>query len=114
MAKDDYHVIAYRILAYLYACLKTGEKPSLGYLRYGTEDFPIGKDYWNYILRHLYEDGFVEGVVVMPVVGSRSKAVKITEDIMVTPEGIAYLDENSAMQRAKKFLKELKETIPGL
>ena len=25
MAKDDYHVIVYQILAYLYQCLKTGK-----------------------------------------------------------------------------------------
>ena len=25
MAKDDYHVIVYQILAYLYTCLKTDE-----------------------------------------------------------------------------------------
>lgn len=26
MAKDDYHVIVYQILAYLYQCLKKGEQ----------------------------------------------------------------------------------------
>ena len=26
MAKDDYHVIVYQILAYLYQCLKKGKK----------------------------------------------------------------------------------------
>ena len=27
MAKDDYFVLAYRILSYLYACFKAGERP---------------------------------------------------------------------------------------
>lgn len=29
MAKDDFFVIAFRILAYLYACMKEGGKPDL-------------------------------------------------------------------------------------
>ena len=31
MAKDDYHVIAYKILAYLYTCLKEGRNPEKGF-----------------------------------------------------------------------------------
>lgn len=29
MAKDDYFVVVYKILKYLYECLKKGEKPAL-------------------------------------------------------------------------------------
>ena len=32
MAKDDFHVIAYRILDYLYECMKKGESPEVEYL----------------------------------------------------------------------------------
>lgn len=31
MAKNDYFVIAYRILTYLYECFKSGEKPDTGF-----------------------------------------------------------------------------------
>lgn len=27
MAHDDLHVVMYKILAYLYSCMKSGEKP---------------------------------------------------------------------------------------
>ena len=30
MAKDDYFVVMYKILAYLYQCLKDGVKPNIG------------------------------------------------------------------------------------
>lgn len=40
VAKDDYFVLAYRLLSYLYGCLKAGEKPDWEYLDYGTKDFP--------------------------------------------------------------------------
>ena len=32
MAQNDYFVIVYRILKYLYDCLKKGEKPEVEYL----------------------------------------------------------------------------------
>ena len=113
MSKDDYHVIAYRILIYLYACIKQGQKPSLDYLQYNTDDFPVGKDYWYYILENLYISGYIEGVSIVPILGD-SKCVKLTDSLRITPLGIEYIQENSTMQKAKSFLKELKEIIPGL
>ena len=46
MVKDDYHVIVYKILAYLYSCLKKGENPEKEYLLCDgacstLEDFPF-------------------------------------------------------------------------
>lgn len=114
MAKDDYFVITYRILAYLYACLKSGEQVSLEYLKYDTSDFPIGKDYWYYIFTHLYEDGYVEGVSLIPILGNTVKGVKLNPWVQITPKGIEYFQDNSTLQRAKNFLKELKEFIPGM
>lgn len=32
MAQNDYFVIVYRVLKYLYDCLKKGEKPEVEYL----------------------------------------------------------------------------------
>lgn len=112
MAKDDYHVIAYRILAYLYICLKEGEKPDINHIQY--EEMGINQRYWEYIMRHLYEDGYMEGVSLFNVVGKDSTGVKVTKQVMITPKGIEFLQSNSAMGRAKDFLKTLKETIPGL
>lgn len=113
MAKDDYHVLVYRILVYLYACLKKCEKPSLEYMKNDTDAFPVGFDYWQYIFRNLYSDGYIEGVVSVPVIGD-IKQVKVTDELMITPKGIEYLQENSSMKRAMNFLKELKATIPGM
>ena len=114
VARDDYHVITYRILIYLYACLKQGQKPNFDYLKYNTDDFPVGKDYWYYIIENLYKDGYIEGVVIIPVLGQVNKGVKLNECLKITPKGIEYLQDNSTMQKAKNYLKELKEIIPGL
>ncbi len=114
MAKDDYFVLAYRLLSYLYACLKSSESPDMEYLQCGTKDFPIAEPYWEYLLEHLLTDGYVEGIVLVPVIGRTTKLVKLTPELRITPDGIQFLQENTAMQRAAQFLKSIKETIPGL
>lgn len=113
MAKDDYHVLVYRLLAYLYACLKSDEQPDMDYLRFNTNHFPIGEAYWNYILENLLLEGFITGVTLVPIVGRMDKGVKIQPNIRITPAGIEYLEENSLMAKAKKALKDFKEIIPG-
>lgn len=111
MARNDYFVIAYRILAYLYACLKDGERPNLNYIR--AESFEIVESYFEYVIENLYDEGYIKGVMLVPILG-KQRGVKMMEDIAITPKGIEFLQSNSAMSRAKEFLKTLKETIPGL
>jgi hypothetical protein len=53
MAKDDYHVIVYKILAYLYSCLKKGENPEKEYLLCDGALFNINHTYWLYIIKNL-------------------------------------------------------------
>ena len=48
MAQNDYFVIVYRVLKYLYDCLKKGEKPEAEYLVASTYNIP--ENYWIYIL----------------------------------------------------------------
>ena len=114
MARDDYFVIAYRILAYLYACLKSGELPDISYISADSDAINISPNYWEYIIRHLYEDGYIEGISLVTVAGRSAPGIKINMDFMITPSGIDFLQNNSAMSRARDFLKTLKETIPGL
>ena len=112
MAKDDYFVLAYRILAYLYACLKNGEQPDMNYI--SASELGINPNYWEYIMRHLYQDEFIEGLHVLNVACRATPQIKLTQAIMITPLGIEFLENNSTMAKAKIFLKTLKETIPGL
>lgn len=109
MAKNDYHVIAYRILIYLYECLKSGERINERVI--SAEVLHIVPSYWDYIMIHLYEDGYIEGVSVISALGG--KTVKMHPELQITPKGIEFLEENSMMGKAKEFLKTLKETIPG-
>lgn len=76
MAKDDYHVIVYRILAYLYACVKSGEPVDMEYLTYGTKAFPVNESYWSYIITTLAESGYVRGVCFIPVLEQGGRGIK--------------------------------------
>lgn len=46
MAKDDYHVIVYKLLAYLYRCLKDGEAIQTDLLEPGSRMINVNQNYW--------------------------------------------------------------------
>ena len=111
MAQNDYFVICYKILSYLYDCLKAGSEISREYLQ--AESFNCPLSYWEYIICHLYDDGYIEGVQMIPILGQR-RSYKLMPDIAITPKGIEYLQNNSMMAKAKECLKTIKDITPGL
>lgn len=116
MAKDDYFVIVYQILTYLYACLKQGKPVNVDYIKVGSPLFKanITEDYWRYIIEHMYKQGFVEGVVVDDTIDNAPVFIWKLEQTRITPDGIEYLNENSMMAKVRKYLKEAKDIIPGV
>ena len=111
MAKNDYYVIAYRILAYIYACLK--EDAAFNPEEISYERLAIPESYWNVVAVDLVERGYIKDAFVIPVLRD-GKRVKWGIRPIVTMEGVEFLHSNSMMGKAKEFLKTLKETIPGL
>ena len=102
MSKDDYFVLAYRILSYLYACFKAGEQPDMDCISADVLHIPVG--YWFNIMRSLTEEGYIVGLVFPASIGSI--------DLRITQKGIEFLQENSMMKKAAAFLKTIKETVP--
>ncbi len=111
MAKDDYHVIVYQILAYLYTQLKAGEPVDPKILEPGSKYLSINERYWSYIMKNLVQDGLISGVVISKPWGE-STIVAGLEYAMITPRGIEYLTDNSFLIKAKEFLKDLKAIVP--
>lgn len=107
MAKNDYFVVAYRILAYLYECFKAGEKPDIDF--YGADALKINNGYWTNVMESLYNEGCITGINIIKSAGVQG--VKVME-LKITQKGIEYLQENSFMAKAKDFLKTAKEIIP--
>lgn len=114
MAKDDYHVIVYQILAYLYQRLKKGEPVQPQML---MKDSPLFKTdisaaYWAYVMYMLHHTGLITGVTFVEMDGLNIPYAANPEEFMITPAGIEYLCDNSFMEKAKQFLKDAKEIIP--
>lgn len=118
MAKDDYHVIVYQILAYLYQCLKAGKDIDPQMLGKDSEYFIVdGKAlsdrYWCYILYQLQRMQLVDGIMFSGRVNNYPYERPVRwEKCMITPMGIEYLTDNSFLTKAKEFLKDAKAIVP--
>ena len=81
MAKDDYFVIAYRMLNYLYACFKAGEPPDLELI--SPAALGIHSGYWLNVLESLSREGYILGVsfpiAIGGVSGAKVAGLKITQ-----------------------------------
>lgn len=111
MAKDDYFVIVYRILKYLYNCLKSGETPDKELL--SPEYFGIGLDYWAYIIRNLYNDRYVEGVTITKMYGIPDHP-QMHDHFRITPKGIEYIEENKIFNKVKELMKDISGLMPTI
>ena len=114
MARDDYHVIVYQILSYLYNCLKNGKRIDAQKISHENEYFVINEAYWAFIMENLYRDGLIRDVIIKETKGSRGSEVHIVsfENCKITPKGIEYLTDNSFMKKAKEFFKDVKSIVP--
>jgi len=111
MAKNDYFVIAYKVLKYLYGCLKGGVAPDIEF--YNAESCGINEAYWHYIMVNLYEGGYITDVVLIPpTLNHPDKGVRVSSKTKITPLGIQYLDENSMFKKVKETVKDIAEIIP--
>lgn len=110
MAKDDYFVVAYRILRYLYECFKAGEHADVE--MFGPDALGINNGYWVNLLESLSNEGYMTGVEFPPSIGS-IRGAKVY-DARITQKGIEFLEDNAKIKKAANFLKTLKETVPGL
>lgn len=101
MAHDDFDVIAYKVLAYVYGCMKEGKSVDID-KAWELAGCPP-EDYWKAILSSLQSGGYIRindprydilGNVITP--GSCA----------ITLDGAIYVRDNSAMKKAKKFAGE--------
>lgn len=109
MEKNDYHVIVYYILSYLYHCLKMGETPQIETLSLSNYPAEIPETYGDFIYMELSRQGFISGAVwgQVPVAGKeRVKVLNSLAGVQITAEGIDYLKNNSTMAKTWEKLKE--------
>lgn len=107
MAQNDMYVVMYKILAYIYGCMKKGVEPSDE--EWGHAALGIPYPYWFRIVSELVGHGYLGGVELRK---SKMGAVISTSDPYVTMEGVRFMEENSMMSKALAFLREAKAAIP--
>lgn len=114
MAKDDYDVIAYRVLVYLYAVMKhkivfedlTFEKA----VRKNVES----DEYFAEILQMMQEEELIKGLTFVNAWGGDVILASDVSDAKITPTGIRYLNENDRMRQIGNMLKESVDLISKL
>ena len=107
MAQDDMFVIMYKIIAYLYDCMKRGIEPDNN--KWNSTALEIPESYWIKVIRELVEHGLIDGVAIV----SSDNATYIRPlDPKVTMEGVQFAEENSMMAKAARFLRDAKASIP--
>lgn len=109
MAKDDYFVIAYRILHYLYKCFMSGEAPDMDFI--SPDALKINPGYFVNVMESLSDEGYIKGVCFPRSIGAPI-GVKFS-NLKITQAGIEFLQENSSIQKAKKAFQTFKSVIPG-
>ncbi len=109
MAQDDYFVVAYRILSYLYECFKSGEQADPEF--FGPKALGIGNGCWCNTMESMSDKGYIKGISVINSIGG-SPSIKIV-NVKITQDGIEFLQDNSKIAKAKAFLKTVKDIVPG-
>ncbi len=110
MAQDDMHVVMYKILAYLYWCARNGAEPEEKHYSHDGDVLSIPYSYWAGIVRELQENGYVRGFVIVEAWGG-DLIVRASKP-SITVRGVEFLQENSLMQKALRFLKDAKSALP--
>lgn len=104
MAKDDMEVIMYKILRYLYECMKNDKTPELSEYGWESELFSISKDYWMQIIIEMVEKKYIKGFTILKT--KTCTIVEVKEKPTLTMEGREFLLENSTMAKVRDNIGE--------
>lgn len=114
MAKDDYYVIVYKILLYLYACLKRKIIFDSKTYSHAIGKDSINPDYLTDIYIMMSEEGYISGVKTTEAWGDISILLSYEKDLKITPKGIEYLQDNNRMHKIGKMLIDSVDTVASL
>lgn len=110
MARDDYDVLVFKILTYLYRKFKDNYIDDM-YLFPLTDDFPIREDYFISIFEDLQDKGYIKNLVLTKAWGGDIVGYDLSK-LQITGDGIAYLRDNSRMKKLINLIKEARAIMP--
>lgn len=109
MAKNDMHVIIYKILTYLYECMKAGIRPEETDFCANSKLLGIPQAYWENVILEMYEKGLVKGVNTR--ITKDGRLVYLRDDFNITYDGVEFIVENSLMQKVREYLGSTFELV---
>ena len=109
MAQDDIEVVMYKILKYLYECMKAGKKPRLEDICYDCQMFSISERYWYQIMRELIDNGYIKGFNIYAT--KDGDIIHMSDNAGITLKGREYLRDNSGMNEAKNIAGKAFEIV---
>lgn len=99
MAHDDFAVIAYKLLAYAYRCIRDGVSPSWEKAMDVAGCNPV---YFAAVVQSLVSSGYLADA--RPARDANGEVISWIGDLTITLDGVEYLDNNSKMGEVKRFL----------
>lgn len=112
MAKDDLHVLVFKVLTYLYERMKEGR--AVERERFKVENCFFGdglcQGYLDDVCLMLEREGYTVGFKSVKTWGGGERIV--SWDAKITFEGFAFMKENSMMKKVYDHLKEARGWAP--
>lgn len=105
---NDIEVLMYKILMYLYECMKSGEEAKIEKFSFDSKMMNVPKVYWIEVIAILCEKRLITGFKVNRNVLKDSKFyVQADPPYKITFEGVDFLHNNKSMKKVKEFLREM-------
>ncbi len=114
MAKDDYDVIVFKILTYLYALLKGKEIFDQAKYDKAISKKDINEEYLLRVYKMMSDEGLIEELAFKRAWGQDLIALFDESDMIITAKGIHYLEENDKMKKVGQYLLDKADTIANL
>ena len=111
MSKDDYHVIVFKVLVYLYAVLKNNR--IFNQLEYdkAISKKDINEEYLWRVYAMMSDEGFIKNANFTKAWGNDLIPLFEEKDLAITASGIRYIEDNDKMKEVGKLLKSKLDTI---
>lgn len=114
MPKDDYEVIVFKILLYLYGVFKKEYLFQKEVFLKLIDADDLKEGYLESVIRMMANDELISGTKFLKAWGNEYVMTSELSEMEITSKGIAYLKDNKSMQRVKKFFLENVVAIAGL
>ena len=99
----------YKILTALERAM---DLPAFNIDQIGPKALGVSEERWGRYIEMMADVGYIKGVSISrDVTGS---TIVEAEDIRITLKGLAYLQENSIMQKLYRAAKGVKDVVPGV